>query len=113
MGHRDIDEGLAQGYLIVAEKYHLGVVFFEYSPLAETRVTRDHREATIKLLYASHALFVAIERRTLFHPLNYFREGDHDDESLTARSSLREEKLVSRMKSIKNTKNHTSGEGRL
>lgn len=113
MGHGDVGESLAESDLIISEKHDIRLVILEYLPVTETRVTRDHREATIKLLYASHALFVAIERRTLFHPLNYFREGDHDDESLTARSSLREEKLVSRMKSIKNTKNHTSGEGRL
>lgn len=88
MGHSDVSEGLAESDLIIPEEYDIRLVILEYLPVTETGVTRDYRETTIELLYASHALFVAIEWRTLLHPLDYLREGDHDDESLTARSSL-------------------------
>ena len=108
MGHSDIDEGLAQGYLIVAEKYHLGLVFFEYLPLAETGVTRDHDERIIKFLDPGNPFLEGIERWALFHPLDHLREGNHDDEALTAGACFREEIAVSGMEPVKHAKDHTN-----
>lgn len=101
----------SEGSLVVSKKNTVGMIFFDWVPGAELWITEDNAGSGKGSSYSFLPLALGLAGGTTFDGGDRLRMGDDHNKLVTMLRCFAEEVVMSRVKVVKDTKDHADRAG--